>query len=123
MEFLIDARSVASVMANVDAIGTAMLRRASQALNAIGEETMTDAKDQTPVQYGVLKNSGHVAQHATPGDLEVVLAFGTEYAVYVHERLDVRHTNGNAKFLERAVNKTASHLAQDIAQAMAHGGG
>jgi len=89
-------------------------RAAAVALNEIAETTMTDAKARTPVEFGVLKASGKVSDHATVRDLTARLTYGTEYAVFVHERTELRHRVGEAKFLERAVNKTAGTLARDV---------
>lgn len=57
-----------------------------------------------PVDTGVLKNSGFVAEpKITSSGVEVELGYGgaaAAYAVVQHERLDYRHTVGQAKFLE-----------------------
>lgn len=91
---------------------------AAIALNEVAEETMTDSKEHTPVEFGVLKGSGHVFQHATPARMEAKLAYGTEYAIYVHERTELRHEVGEAKFLENALNRTSSTIAKRITSKM-----
>lgn len=88
---------------------------AARGLNLIAEATMTDSKEHTPVQYGRLKASGIVAEHAEAGKLRARLAYGTEYAVFVHERTRLRHRVGEAKFLERAVMRAARTFARDLA--------
>lgn len=90
--------------------------RAAQTLNAVAEETMTVSKDRTPVKTGRLKRSGNVSKHATAEDLSAELSYGTEYAVHVHERLDLRHTVGQAKFLESAVNEAVKVLGPRVAE-------
>ncbi len=89
------------------------------ALNEIAEETMLDAKRRTPVDTGVLRDTGKVSRHATPRALRAELSYGTDYAVYVHERLNVRHKHGEPKFLERAVNETARTMAARLAEKLA----
>ena len=88
---------------------------AARALNVVAEETMTNAKERTPVGTGTLKRSGKVHEYATARRLSAGLSFGTEYAVYVHERMNVSHPNGEAKFLENAVKFTALYFEQRIA--------
>jgi hypothetical protein len=44
-----------------------------------------------------------------------VLAFGTDYAVYVHENLQAHHPVGQAKFLESAMTEAAPTLAERVA--------
>ena len=92
-----------------------MPERAARSLNKLAEITMTDAKKRTPVQYGVLRRSGHVAKYARKTDLTARLAFGTEYAIWVHERTELRHKVGEAKFLEHAIQDTATFFREAIA--------
>ena len=90
----------------------AVPKRAAGLLLTNGEVIMTDAKLRTPVDTGTLRASGFVAlvdKGAMPKKVE--LSFGGAagaYAIYVHERLDVYHPVGEAKFLENAVNEWAS---------------
>lgn len=89
---------------------TAVPKRAASLLLVEGEVIMTDAKMRTPVDTGTLRASGMttlVDKGSTP---KVELSFGGAagaYAIYVHERLDVYHPVGEAKFLENAVNAWA----------------
>ena len=97
--------------------------RAAQALNVVAEETMTDAKERTPVDTGTLKRSGKVHQHATPRRLSAGLSYGTEYAVFVHERTELRHHVGEAKFLENAIKFTSMFFAERIMNEIKFDGG
>ena len=91
----------------------------ARALVVEGNETMTDAKEQTPVDTGTLRASGTVfPPERTATRATVSLGFGgaATYAVPVHERLDVSHPNGgNAKFLERPTLARAPSLGRAIA--------
>jgi hypothetical protein len=54
----------------------------------------------TPIEEGTLVASGRASTDR--GELVGAVSFGTVYAVYQHERLDLRHDAGrSAKFLER----------------------
>jgi hypothetical protein len=92
----------------------------ARALRTVAELIMTDAKRITPVEHGNLRNSGHVQDVKEIGDrLEVALGFGgpaAPYAIYVHERMDLRHKAGtSAKFLERPMLAWASKIEAQMA--------
>jgi len=81
------------------------------ALEQIAYEILAEAKKNVPVDTGFLRSSGEVE---TRGD-HVVVKFGADYAAAVHERTDRTYQNGDAKYLERAVNVVISkNRAADI---------
>lgn len=51
-----------------------------------------------------------------------VIGYNASYAAAVHERLDVRHEVGEAKFLEKAMNrerpKFQEHVSKEIKKAL-----
>lgn len=62
--------------------------------------------DLTPVKTSNLRGSHHARTYDTPkGPMGEVFCGGAvaSYAIYVHERLDVRHENGIPKFLSTAL--------------------
>ena len=74
------------------------------ALYQEGQRTMAVSKRRTPVDTGNLRATGHTKLPKTRGGkTTVVLAYGTDYAVFVHEILSNFHRVGGAKFLESAV--------------------
>jgi len=76
------------------------------ALKQEGSNIMGVSKRRTPVDVGNLRASGHVKLPETKqGKTSVTLAYGTDYAVYVHEILTNQHPVGQAKFLESAVKE------------------
>lgn len=114
-------------------------RRAPSAVGAEllieGETIMTAAKKQTPVNFGILRSSGHVQGPDISGQqVTVTLGFGgpagignhggqsnkirVGYAVVVHENLRTRHTVGNAKYLERPVLEAESGLEGRVARGL-----
>jgi hypothetical protein len=89
-------------------------RRAAQQLFLEGELIMTDSKKTTPVKYGTLRASGIVEPpEVKKENVTVVLGSGgfvrsgkfagewVGYAIPVHERVEVPHKVGTAKYLER----------------------
>jgi hypothetical protein len=97
-------------------------KEAAGALYEVAEEVMTDSKENycpvAPIQGGTLKNSGFVeAPDLRVGDISVKIGYGgqaEDYAVVQHERLDYRHTTGEAKYLEKPVMKAQSDLDQRV---------
>ena len=78
------------------------------ALKQEGENVMGVSVKRTPVDFGPLRASAHVKLPETKGGVtSVTLAYGTDYAVYVHEIVTTAHTVGQAKFLESSVKDAA----------------
>lgn len=72
------------------------------------------AAEKCPAKTGRLRDSARVAATADGA----TVSFGgpdVPYAVAVHERLDLEHENGEAKFLEHAAAEMAGAVAQHIA--------
>ena len=89
-------------------------------MQKFGEPVTRDSKDNyCPVDVGILRNSGHVAgPFFDSGRIWIRLAYGGAagaYAIVQHERLDFRHTVGEAKYLERPLLAHAPELRQFIA--------
>jgi len=84
-----------------------------------GEELIAEAKEEVPVDTGALRASGFVEAPEIQGNTVTVrCGFGgpaTEYAFWVHERLDVYHPVGKAKYLEDVFNRRIIGLDQRVA--------
>lgn len=97
----------------------------ARALVAEAEIEMTEAKKRTPVDTGALRASGHVGGPFRRGNtVEVKLGFGgpsAPYAIFVHERLDVFHKVGQAKFLESVLLESAPFLPARVAERVRRG--
>ncbi len=73
--------------------------------------------EKTPVDIGTLRKSHYVSPPVKEaGGFTVELGNGTDYAVYVHENLDARHDDGEAKFLEKALAERTQGYAQRLAK-------
>ncbi|HXH11157.1 MAG TPA: HK97 gp10 family phage protein [Alphaproteobacteria bacterium] len=92
------------------------------ALFQVGEQIMTEAKALTPVDTGALRASGTVLPPEQDGTtVRVVLGFGgpaIPYALRQHEDVTLRHTVGQAKFLEQPFNAIAGQLDTHLAAAV-----
>lgn len=108
------------VLVNLQQEGQGAIAAVAAALYEEGERIMGEAKRLCPVDTGTLRASGHVSEPTvTPGDgVIVLLGFGgpaADYAVYVHERLDVHHPNGQAKFLSMPAEAAAAGMNTRVA--------
>jgi hypothetical protein len=83
------------------------LRRASKAhaagvargLKLGGIEILRASQKIVPVDLGTLKATGHVRVEGSGFNTVVIIAYGTEYAAYVHEDLDKAHGSAyNTKY-------------------------
>ena len=91
--------------------------RAGASLYKFATMIKNDARDRAPKKTGELRKSGRVHDPISSGDgrISCKITFGNEkayYAIYVHEDLNAKHTNGEAKFLENAVNASTSKMAE-----------
>ena len=69
-----------------------------------GRMLQADSMRLVPVDTGTLKRSADTLRSQTSTEPAVDVVYSTDYAIYVHERLDVQHltpTNAQAKFLEQ----------------------
>jgi hypothetical protein len=89
-----------------------------QGLYAGANEIMTEAKIRTPLAPEKAQQSGYVAKPDVDGDeVFVELGFGgsaAEEAIALHERTELSHDFGEAKYLEHAANAKADDVARRI---------
>jgi hypothetical protein len=72
-----------------------------------------------PVDLGPLVNSGPAVTRAEGKgfDTVMIVGYGQDYAVHVHENLEAAHKEGKqAKFLEQPLNEMRSDLSKTVRQ-------
>jgi len=71
-----------------------------------------------PVLTGNLKGSADTRNVGGKGfDVDVVVSYGAEYAIYVHENVFARHKSGKqAKFLEQPARERRGEIIQIVKQ-------
>lgn len=92
------------------------LRNATEAprmVRDVGHALISAAQGRVPIDSGDLKGSGKVVDHGKP--LSVEIGFNEEYAAAVHERLDVTHEQGQAKYLEAAIREDGPEIFRKAA--------
>ena len=60
----------------------------------------------TPVDEGNLQASHYIKMRGDKNQPLAKIGCTAKYAIYVHENLEARHTNGEAKFLENAIKES-----------------
>lgn len=63
----------------------------------------------------------HGAKSAKEANVSVPVSFSAKYAIFVHEDLTARHTNGQAKFLEQPARENARVYQNIILKALRQG--
>lgn len=93
---------------------TARYRKAVEAaVYQEGLDLIATSVRMVPVDTGRLRASHYVAP---PERGLVEVGYGADYAVPVHERTEVRHVTGEAKFLEKAVDRHRRGYTSRIAE-------
>lgn len=77
------------------------------------------AQKLAPIEFGTLKASGVAEKAEAKGnDIFAVVGFNTNYAAAVHERLDLNHDQGQAKYLEDAMRTEGPKLVPFVEKEM-----
>lgn len=97
---------------NGDEIAAAVHAAAARGLLLAAEHVLQVADQRVPLDEGALERSGTASADAA--SLTAAVSYDTPYAVYQHERMDLRHAPGRtAKYLETPLNEEAA-TAQEI---------
>lgn len=63
----------------------------------------------TPVDTGFLQSSAYLRTRRKP-IISIEIGYKADYAFWVHERLDVFHSNGQARFLTSTIRRYRTHI-------------
>lgn len=68
-----------------------------------------------PVDTGALKASASTRAEGQGMDTQVIVSYGQDYAVFVHENLTAKHKPGKtAKYLERVVREKRKRITEIV---------
>jgi hypothetical protein len=90
-----------------------------KALTQEGNVELTEMRRRTPVQFGPLRASLTMSVERKGSTLTLEFGAGgpsAPYAVYVHERTELFHKVGEAKFIERPLKESAPHWSSRISR-------
>ncbi len=68
------------------------------------------SKKRTPVDTGNLKNAHYTESMQTSKGPGAEIGNTAEYAIHVHERLELNHPVGEAKFLEHSLRENSEEI-------------
>lgn len=92
--------------------GDAVMRKIDAAIEhgcqEAAEELLAATRPRVPVDTGALRDSGRAE--------DGWIIFDAPHAAIVHERLDLKHDAGEAKFLENAANANRHEIAETLAR-------
>ena len=116
----LDISGIEGLQQQIATMPTRVLEAASKALYEEATRIMAASQPLVPVDTGMLRSTGRVETENTPGaDAVVTLSYGgnglAPYAIYVHERLDLNHPVGSAKFLQIPFFEATSGMAERLA--------
>lgn len=93
----------------------ALLRHIDGALLREANDILDEATPRAPIDTGALRASRYAkADYRQPN--AVVFGYTAPYAAAVHERTEVYHATGEAKWLIKVINKRSAQTAGNIAR-------
>lgn len=100
----VSVKGLDSLERKLNALGDqAMVQALGRLLEIEAQSILNDSLPLVPVDTGFLRQSGAVLPAAVSGStVSVVVGYGAEYAIWVHENLEAHHNVGQSKFLEVA---------------------
>jgi hypothetical protein len=122
-----------SAKSNADEVAAKLRRKLEAALESAGAGLYlggsliaTESIRRAPIDFGVLRDSHYatIPRLFPGGDVQMEVGVGgaaKEYAVPQHERLDYQHEEGEAKYLENAIQAKAKQAASMIRRSVDRG--
>ena len=110
------------VMRNWNALLREIAAANEPAMREVAQRAFDRSQELVPVQTGKLKQSGFVASERTGSGAKAVVGYAKDgqpdYAIDVHEDLQVAHPTGRSKYLQTAVNETLNSVLEDYARSI-----
>jgi hypothetical protein len=113
-----DIETKNEVSENIKKIAISFPSFARTALFNAGLFVQAEAQKRTPVDTGYLRSS---AKTRMENDYTVLVSYDAAYAIFVHERTNLRHKVGEAKFLQNAIDKNKSQIRKIIENTIING--
>jgi hypothetical protein len=90
-----------------------------KAMTQEGNIELTEMRRRTPVEFGPLRASLSMTVKREGSRISIEFGAGgpsAPYAIYVHERTELHHRIGEAKFIERPLKESGPHFSERIAR-------
>ena len=105
-----EVEGIDEVLRNINRELQGVENRGMDGLFDAGLQVQRVSQSRTPVDTSNLKGSAYTRKAG--GGVEV--GYTANYAIFVHENMEARHTNGQAKFLESALRDNASRIVDIV---------
>ncbi len=115
---MLNIETTNQVSENCKRIVGAMPALARLALHRAGLFVQADSQKRTPVDTGYLRSS---AKTRMENDYAVLISYDAMYAIFVHERVNLKHKVGEAKFLQNAMDKNKSKIKKILEKTIIDG--
>lgn len=89
-------------------------RGGRQLVRDVGFAIVAQSSARAPIKEGHLKGSGKLVEIGKP--LSVEIGHTVNYAAAVHERTELRHEQGEAKYMENAVVQDGPEILENAAR-------
>jgi len=106
------------VSENCKRIARALPELARLALYRAGLFVQAESQKRTPVDTGYLRSS---AKTRMESDYAVLIGYEASYAIFVHERTNLKHKVGEAKFLQNAMDKNKRQIRKILEKTIIDG--
>lgn len=99
--------NISTFLLDLDKVVTSEILKAST-------ELLVESRNETPIDTGLLRNTGSIKMKKSPDKLEVMIGYSTDYAIEVHENYNVRHIIGNAGYLIGPYRRKEAIIIKDL---------
>lgn len=108
---------VKEMKAKMALLGMQFRQSVTRAVTNFGIIEMNEMQERVPMDTGELSNSGFVGKPEIKGNhVTLQLGFTAPHAMVVHEDLEAKHTNGEAKYLESVLNESEPFFADRVGE-------
>jgi hypothetical protein len=108
------------LLKNIERLGLGLIREAQEAGEGVGNELLLEpSRARAPKKTGRLRRSGRLVVRKFKDATIVKVIYGGElapYARFVHENLEARFKEGEAKFLERTFLEARNRFVPAIGE-------
>jgi hypothetical protein len=109
------ATGMPAILRNLDKASDDVKHAVAGGVYQMGMSIIGRAKKYTPVDVGILRGSAYAAPPKSIENPVVDIGYGTDYALPVHERVEVFHEVGQPLFLKRAVDESRANYLRSLA--------
>lgn len=102
------------VLSNLNRSVAGIKNRSRQGLQAAAFVVLGASKVLTPIVTGNLRGDTETKPFGTADNPAVEIRYNATYAVFVHERTELHHPVGQAKFLETALKQNEKKILEII---------